>query len=425
MQQDHETLLSDAVKLRQSQPFPRSSSTEQLDLLLNEQLIENQKKIAIELANIRSKPEVIVHSENSIFEQFIIKNKEDQKDEHGDHGSDFENYSNIPFTGKNEGIVNVKLPLFSNDAVISFQNQDINKFSNNQEKQKNSRRNSARKIENNQSNANLMNSKNLEKNLRIFDPLNPTLTNNDEDRRILIFHENAKTPPKIFDPFRNNGFYNELFVDSDGKKKIFNPFQEYDEYGKNKGKAPKKEFFQNNEQKMKLSEFYRSNNFNRNSLQYLSEYLENKRGKSYKSMKKMESVIYDCNNDSVLGNGFYEKKVNNYMDHQKYSPKNMKKINVLNLESSSYKEYDSKLENVDKFKLSCLKSKANIFENDDIQIGFISKLEESQRSHFSVIKIYFTNKNKKNKIKDLEVDYIGDSSKNIKLIQLNPYLIQL
>ena len=161
MQQDHETLLSDAVKLRQSQPFPRSSSTEQLDLLLNEQLIENQKKIAIELANIRSKPEVIVHSENSIFEQFIIKNKEDQKDEHGDHGSDFENYSNIPFTGKNEGIVNVKLPLFSNDAVISFQNQDINKFSNNQEKQKNSRRNSARKIENNQSNANLMNSKNF------------------------------------------------------------------------------------------------------------------------------------------------------------------------------------------------------------------------------------------------------------------------
>ena len=382
LNEDHEKLLSDHENLMKIPIIPRISSTEDLDLILNDQMRNSNKMINQELNSLRTYHQELLDELDERIENKEILNSPQEKSL--DEIKKFEDSQ----------MMNLSISMENSKKLELSQRKSVEVSLENSKKIEKSQRKSAE----------------IEKipKSRIFDSFKV------KENQISLSSNLQKTlklegnSPKIFGPMRNN------YLENEEKQK-------YKMYSLNNLPETKKSHFLNSSYKKELNRSLK-----------LSEFLSLKKKKQPNKLEQALDI-----NESLNQEGYYGGMIQSC-----YGIINKENLEALKAKNSnvyyeSERNFRGKIIEIDygifehakisgqgltKLKLGCLKNKASILENELLQIGCIATLERNdENKDFLSITLYITNKSSK-KIVDGDIGFIGDSGVNlwIKPERINP-----
>lgn len=355
--ENHQKLAEDHENLKKIPIIPRISSTEDLDLILNDQLRNSNLHIHQELNSLRSYHQQLLdeYEEGSIIKDGINLQSENRA-------------LIVEESKKNEDSVIMN---FSNSLDISKSLGKSERKSGDLENFNGSKIFEPFKIKENQ--------------LVISSPLQNS-------------SKLGSTPTKIFGPMRNN------FIDTEKKDNVKG-------YTLNNLPEIKKSVLRNSFNKAE----------SKNQTYKLSEFIRLKKKKQPNKLEKALDDNQSLNRDfSNYGNIIqsYNHSLNKENKSQDLKKQN---TNTYYLSERNFRgkvtEIDFRIfehtkitdgQNLNKIKLGCLKNKSTIFETEILQIGCITSLEKNEKEkYFLKISLYITNKSHKH-IVEGGINYIGD-----------------
>ena len=368
LSQDHQRLFEDHENLKKIPIIPRISSTEDLDLLIDDQLRFCNKNAMLELNSLRT------------YHQELL----DELDENPEKQS-----------------MNEVIPPTPKETINQDQVEEIKRFDDSQLMNLSSSIRSSKKLEKVVARKSVDLGK-IPKS-KIFEPFKlkeDQMVMSSNLQKTLKMPKFEGTPPKIFGPMRNNYFetqeknHSKMYYLSDlpntKKSGVFN--------SSNKREPRNKD--DSNQKSLKLSEFLNIRKYKQpNKLEQAMEISE---------FKDKDEPVYGGMIQSMYG----------YVNNENFKGKNS---NIYYMSERNFRgkiiEIDHKIfdhakisgQSLTRLKLSCLKNKANVYESDLLQIGCITTLEKNDvAKDFLKVSLYITNKSSK-KIFNVEISYIGDT----------------
>lgn len=407
LHENHLKLLEDHEHLKKIPIIPRISSTEELDLILDDQLRNSNKMVNQELNSLRTyhqnymdelverNESIDPHTSPQEISQDIIKDEEFKK---------FEDSDLISLTNSMQNSVRSDVKNAKNENNQRKSNDSKKKFAS-EPRKKDSKLIKSDLVEKSK----LMKSDFIEKSdekkgingdlgkisrVKIFEPFkikeNEILANSDLGKSLKL--EGSQT--QIFGPMRNN------LLDDNHKNKY-------------------KGYSLNNLPDSKKSGLRYSSNIieSKYAPLKLSEFMSLKKSRK---PNKLEQAIEIIDQETPMISSNLVQNRNQYINKENRGMEKEKNPKVYYLSDQNFRgkiiEIDHRIfehakvagQSLTKLKIGCLKNKASIFENDLLQIGCIANKEKNEMGKdFLQISLYLTNKSSK-KIVEGEICYIGD-----------------
>ena len=370
--ENHQKLVEDHESLKKIPIIPKISSTEEIDLILDDQLRDSNKIVNQELNSLRT------YHQNFI-DELVEK----------DNGK---NHNTTPLEISQDIIREEEFRKFTDSDLGSLSNSVANSFKSEQ----NPKKKENVLVNQNKKNLELTKSSDLEKipRVKIFEPFkikeNEILANSNLGKSLRL----DPSPNKIFGPMRMN------FLEPEFKNK-------YKGYTMNNLPDSKKSNMKNSSNifeskcgNLKLSEFLSlKKNKTHNKIEMASEKIEAESPQIYGNMVQSKHGYLNKENRAT------EKERNEriyYLSDQNFRGK------IIDIDKRIFEHAKVAGQSLTKLKIGCMKNKASVFTNDLLQIGCIMNKERNELGkNFLQISLYLTNKSSK-KIVEGEISYIGD-----------------
>jgi len=382
LNENHEKLVIDHENLKKIPIVPRISSTEDLDLILNDQMINSNKIINQELNSLRTyHQELLDEFDERIENKEILSSLEEKSLE------DIKKF-------EDSQMMNLSISMENSKKLELSQRKSVEAILENSKKIEKSK---TKYID-------------LEKTpkAKIFDPFKIKENQMTLSSKLQKTLKLEGTAPKIFGPMRNNYFENQ-------------EKQKFKMYSLNNLPETKKIHFLNSPTKMELNRSLK-----------LSEFLSLKKNKQPNKLEQALDINESLNQEAYYGGmiqscygtvnkeSLEELKAKNY--HVYYVSERNFRGKIIEIDYDIFEHTKISGQSLTKLKLGCLKNKSNILENELLQIGCIATLERNdENKDFLTVTLYITNKSSK-KIVNGDIGFIGDSGVNlwIKPERINP-----
>lgn len=377
----HEQLIEDHENLKKIPIIPKISSTEDLDLILDDQLRESNKMIYQEFNILKNFHENLIDElEEKVYEKQPSVSPFDFVEENKEKNSSYMTFS-VSGTMKNSknSMENSKNLQKSIENSIAFE--------------ENIKENPKKSVKNNDLEVEKIENK------KIFEPLKIKAGNSLVNSNFSKSLNNRETSTNIFGPMRNN------FLDSEKK-------------GNNYKMYTLTNLPESSNKKNKILSSSNKTDLKSPPIK-LSEFLSVKKSRFCNKLEKEAEIMKD---NLVMTNSF----IGLMSKKNKESPRPTKNRNTYYISEENFRgkviDIDYQIfdyikhetgQKINKLKYSCLKNKSTIFESETLQIGCISALESNPQSKsFLKLTLYFTNKTNK-KISEATIIYIGDEGLNL------------
>lgn len=371
--ENHQKLVEDHENLKKIPIIPRISSTEEIDLILDDQLRNSNKVVNQELNSLRT------YHQNFIDELI-------EKD-------NVKNHNTTPLEISQDIIREEEFRRFTDSDLGSLSNSVANSFKSEQNPKKKEEVSSNQ----NKKQAELTKSSDLEKipRVKIFEPFkikeNEVLAHSNLGKSLRL----DPSPNKIFGPMRMNYLEPELKNKFKGYTMTNLPTD-----SRKSGVKNSSNIFESKSGNLKLSEFLSLKKSKiPNKIEMASDKIEVESPQIYGSIVQSRNGYLNKEN---RGTEKERKEKIYYLSDQNFRGK------IIDIDKRIFEHAKVAGQSLTKLKIGCMKNKASVFENDLLQIGCITNKERNELGkNFLQISLYLTNKSSK-KIVEGEISYIGD-----------------